>query len=138
MNIAGEREWGCNAAFMRQESTRVRHVMQRAYDSGRHARRGLFRVVDDVRVCVDRDLCTRSSRTWRSWPISCFTYIGDGLMRGSRLSELDPRYAAATRGTGQSRLAFSRGKGEMKCFVGKFLAIDTEAARTLSSSMQGI
>jgi hypothetical protein len=31
----------------------VRDVMQRAYDSGRHARRGLFRVVDDVRACVD-------------------------------------------------------------------------------------
>ena len=116
----------------------MRDVMQRAYDSGRHARRGLFRVVDDVRACVDARPKHSKFEEVRGWPISCFTYIGGGLMRGSRLSQLDQRFAVAARGTGQSRLAFSRGEAEMKGFVGKFLAIDTEAARTLSSSMQGI
>jgi hypothetical protein len=67
----------------------VRDVMQRAYDSGRHARRGGFRVVNDVRVCVDTRLKHSKFADLRSWPVSCFTYIADWLMRASRLSHLD-------------------------------------------------
>ena len=55
----------------------MRDVMQRAYDSGRHARRGLFRVVDDVRACVDARPKLSKFEHVRFWPISCFTYLAE-------------------------------------------------------------